>query len=129
MSANSYPDVSNPDILDRIPLDARAVLDVGCGSGALGRDYKRRNPAAKVYGIEQDEAAARIAAERLDEVVLCNLDDNILPFGDTRFDCIVYGDILEHLQDPWSVLSRQAARLNDSGTVVGSSEWKLVGAV
>ena len=63
-----YPDVPNPDLLDRIPLDARVVLDVGCGSGALGAEYKRRNPGCRYLGIEPDPDAARIAARRLDEV-------------------------------------------------------------
>jgi hypothetical protein len=29
-----YPDGYNPDLLERIPLHARTVLDVGCGGGA-----------------------------------------------------------------------------------------------
>ena len=118
MTATSYPDLSNPDLLDRMPLDARIVLDVGCGSGALGRDYKRRNPAARVLGIERDVRSARIAERRLDAVAVCDVEHDELPFGETRFDCIVYGDILEHLRDPWSVLARQVQLLTENGTVV-----------
>ena len=43
-----YPDVANPDLLERMPLDARVVLDVGCATGALGAEYKRRNPRARM---------------------------------------------------------------------------------
>jgi SAM-dependent methyltransferase len=118
VTATLYPDQSNPDLLDRVPLDARSVLDVGCGAGSLGRDYKRRNPGAKFYGIEMDPDAARVAADRLDHVALCDVEVEPLPFGETRFDCIVYGDVLEHLRDPWKVLQRQAPMLTDAGTVL-----------
>jgi 2-polyprenyl-3-methyl-5-hydroxy-6-metoxy-1,4-benzoquinol methylase len=118
MSATSYPDQTNPDLLDRIPLDARTILDVGCGTGALARDYKLRNPAAKVYGIELDAQVARLARERMDELAVCDVEAQPLPFGDTRFDCIIYGDILEHLRDPWAVLARHAPMLTESGTAL-----------
>jgi hypothetical protein len=37
---------------------------------------------------------------------------------DRPIDCIVYGDILEHLRDPWRVLRRHAEALSDDGTIV-----------
>ncbi len=63
---SAYPDVPNTDLLDRIPLDARVVLDVGCGAGALGAAYRRLNPRARLLGIEQDRdgGAHRGAASR-----------------------------------------------------------------
>jgi SAM-dependent methyltransferase len=118
MSDHSYPDQSNPDLLDRLPLEARTLLDVGCGSGALSRDYKRRNPAAKVFGIEIDATVARLAAQRMGEVAVGDVEANPLPFGETRFDCIIYGDILEHLRDPWAVLNAQLPYLTENGTVL-----------
>ncbi len=115
---HSYPDQANPDLVERIPLDARTLLDVGCGSGALGRDYKRRNPGARFFGIELDPQVARTAALRMDEVAVCDVEAEPLPFGDTRFDCIIYGDILEHLRDPWTLLARQVPLLTENGTVL-----------
>lgn len=113
-----YPDYANPDLLDRIPLSARVVLDVGCATGALGMAYKQRNPAARVLGIERDPDAARIAAQRLDRVAIADVERTPLPFGDEAVDCIVYGDVLEHLTDPWAVLSAHARVLSPNGTVV-----------
>ncbi len=114
----AYPDLPNPDLLSRIPLDARVVLDVGCGAGALGAEYKRRNPACRVLGIESNPDAARIAATRLDEVATGDVEADPMPFADTAIDCIVYGDVLEHLRDPWRVLSVQARSLSPTGTVL-----------
>ena len=109
-------------MLERIPLDARVILDIGCGSGALGAEYKRRNPACRVLGIESDPASARIAATRLDEVANIDVETDPLPFPDLgsglTIDCIIYGDILEHLRDPWRVLKLQAQALSPNATVL-----------
>ncbi len=125
-----YPDILNPELIDRIPLSARTVLDVGCGGGALGAEYKRRNPRARYFGIELDPDAARLAATRLDAVAAVNVETDPLPFGDTRFDCILYGDVLEHLRDPWSVLGEHARQLSPEGVVIicmpNAEHWSFV---
>ena len=110
----AYVDAVNQDLLDRIPLIAKVVLDVGCGTGALGAAYRRLNPRARVLGIEMDPGAAAIAAQRLDEVAIGDVEDDPLPFApEGGIDCIIYGDVLEHLRDPWAVLHRHAEALND----------------
>ncbi|MCW3473311.1 methyltransferase domain-containing protein [Limobrevibacterium gyesilva] len=113
-----YADAANPDLLKRIPLNAMTVLDVGCGTGALGAEYKRRNPAVRYLGIETDIASARIASQRLDEVATIDVEAGPLPFDDKAFDCIIYGDVLEHLRDPWSLLLRHAELLSPTGTIL-----------
>jgi SAM-dependent methyltransferase len=116
---SSHVDAVNPDLLDRIPLDARVVLDVGCGTGALGAAYRRLNPRARVLGIEVDPAAAAIAARRLDDVAVGNIETDPLPFAPQGgIDCIIYGDVLEHLRNPWEVLARDAASLSDEGIIL-----------
>lgn len=125
-----YPDVLNPELIDRIPVAARTVLDVGCGGGALGAEFKRRNPRARYLGIELDAQAARLAATRLDEVAEVDVETEPLPFGDTVFDCILYGDVLEHLRDPWTVLRAQVRQLAPAGVVVicmpNAEHWSFV---
>jgi len=115
----AYPDHPNNDLLERIPLSASVVLDVGCNTGALGAAYRRLNPRARLLGIEQDPEAAELARQRLDQVAVVDVEQDPMPFTlDRPIDCIVYGDILEHLRDPWSVLRRHAEALSDDGTMV-----------
>jgi glycosyltransferase involved in cell wall biosynthesis len=115
----SYPDQANNDLLERIPLDASIVLDVGCNSGGLGAAYRRLNPRARLLGIERNQAAAALAAQRLDQVAVVDVEQDPMPFTlDRPIDCIVYGDILEHLRDPWPVLRRHAEALSDDGTML-----------
>jgi SAM-dependent methyltransferase len=115
----SYPDLPNPDLLDRIPLEARVVLDVGCGSGALAAAYRPLNPRACLFGIEQDADAAALAADRMDAVATLDVEQTPLPFAlPGGIDCLIYGDVLEHLKDPWAVLRRQVEALSEAGTVL-----------
>jgi len=112
-------DLPNPDLLERIPLNAGSVLDVGCSTGALLSIYRRYNPRARLLGIESDAECASLARSRLDDVAEVDVEIDPLPFKLERpLDCIIYGDVLEHLRDPWAVLRRHAEALSDDGIIL-----------
>jgi SAM-dependent methyltransferase len=112
-------DLPNPDLLERIPLNAGTVLDVGCSTGALLSIYRRYNPRARLLGIENDPECAALARTRLDEVAEVDVEIDPLPFKLERsLDCVIYGDVLEHLRDPWAVLRRHAEALSDDGVIL-----------
>ena len=116
---SAYPDHANNDLLERIPLSARIVLDVGCNTGALGAAFRRLSPRALLLGIENNPPAAELAAQRLDQVAVSDVEQNPMPFTlDRPLDCIVYGDIIEHLREPWAVLRRHAEVLSDDGVML-----------
>jgi len=114
-----YPDFANPELLEKMPLNAATVLDVGCSHGALGVHFLRRNPNARVLGIDIDEAALAKAKTRLSEVFLGDAEKFPMPFEvPNGIDCIVYGDVLSHLADPWALLKEQAKYLAPGATVL-----------
>jgi len=115
-----HPDDLDPDLLARIPLTARTVLEIGCGPGLLGAAYRQLNPRARLLGTEADPAAAAVAAERLDAVAVAKIDADPLPFDlpPGSVDCILYGEALATLADPWTVLRRHAEALSDTGTIL-----------
>jgi trans-aconitate methyltransferase len=39
---DTYGAAANPDLLSRVPDGAGALLDVGCGAGAMGRALRAR---------------------------------------------------------------------------------------
>lgn len=115
----SYPDFANPDLVEAIPLTARTVIDIGCAGGALGSAYLRRNPRARVLGVDVDAESIALAQTRLSEAAYCDVQTQAFPFDLTAgIDCLVYGDVLEHLSDPWTVLARHVEQLNPDGTVL-----------
>ncbi|MGD0102998.1 MAG: methyltransferase domain-containing protein [Rhodopila sp.] len=107
------------DLLSRIPLPARTILDVGCGTGTLAAAYRPINPKARLLGIEVDPVAAERAASHMDQVATVDPETDPLPFDlPDGIDCIIYDGILGHLRDPWDLISRQAEALSPDGVML-----------
>lgn len=101
------------------------ILDVGCGAGYFGEFLKLHGHASEVVGIEVDPAAANEASTKLDQVLCANLNqtsviDVLKDFDKALFDYIVCADVLEHLIDPWNVLSDLVTFLKPGGQVLVS---------
>jgi 2-polyprenyl-3-methyl-5-hydroxy-6-metoxy-1,4-benzoquinol methylase len=105
-----------PELQALVPPGARRILDLGCASGALGAALKERPGAPAVIGVESDPVYAAAARERLDRVVEADLEalaaSEDLEGELGRFDCLIAGDVLEHLVDPWSALASYAVLLD-----------------
>lgn len=107
-----------PELQARVPASARRILDLGCSSGALGAALKARQD-CEVVGVEVDGDYVVDAQAQLDDVL--HADVEAVDFSALgRFDCVIAGDVLEHLVDPWRVLRDAAATLGPGGTVVVS---------
>lgn len=117
---NYYENPRN-DITGLIPEDAVCILDVGCGTGNLGAAIKRaRDSHIEVVGIEINQEAAEKARGKLDKVITGNVETLSLPFPRGYFDVLVYGDVLEHMVDPWGILKRHGELLKAEGLVIAS---------
>ncbi len=107
------------DLVELIPPGARRILDVGCGVGKTGQVLRERG-FEEIFGVEVDPGAADQARPFYKEVIVGDVAGDILPFGKGFFDCIIYGDVLEHLVDPWKVLQRHREILSDDGSIICS---------
>ncbi|MCX7857417.1 MAG: class I SAM-dependent methyltransferase [Deltaproteobacteria bacterium] len=107
------------DMIDMIPKTVEKVLDVGCGGGCTGLALKQTKN-IQVVGIEIRHDIAEFAKKSYDLVLVGDVERIDLPFPPKYFDCIIYGDILEHLIDPWSLLKRHNAYLKTGGIILVS---------
>lgn len=116
------------DLLERIDPAAKSVLEFGCGEGGLGEALKQRQ-SCRVVGVELDASAARIAETRLDAVHQGDVRDVIARL-DEKFDFVVGGDILEHIDDPWVFLEGLRNVVRPGGQLLLSlpnvSAWPIV---
>lgn len=95
------------------------VLDVGCGSGALG-EYLHSKRQCTVDGVTFNEAEAELARASYRKVEVADLERTPLTdlFGDSRYDRIVCADILEHLRQPEALLGAMAQLLAPGGQLL-----------
>lgn len=108
----------NHHLLRAVPTDALRLLDVGCGEGRLGEALKRLDPRRAVFGAECQPAAAARAATRLDRAFCLDVEADDVPLEPGSLDCLLYGDVLEHLRDPEAALRRHRPLLRPGGVAL-----------
>ena len=110
-----------PDIETLVNPNAKRVLDVGCSTGTLGAAIKVKT-GAQVFGIELSEEMATESRKHIDRVFVGDAAEIILQgtLEGYQFDTIVFADVLEHLVDPWAVLSAATHYLEPEGTIIAS---------
>jgi 2-polyprenyl-3-methyl-5-hydroxy-6-metoxy-1,4-benzoquinol methylase len=114
---NLYYQRQRREIEPFIPINARRILDVGCGQGFFGEMLKSTRE-IEVWGIELDSVSAKEAIRRLDTVLIGDVEKNLNSLSDGYFDCIVFNDVIEHLVDPWNILRLIKPKLCSSGIIV-----------
>ncbi|MBD1862952.1 MULTISPECIES: glycosyltransferase [Trichocoleus] len=96
------------------------VIDFGCATGYLAQFLSQRG--CKVTGIEVNPEAAKTAENYCEQVIVADLDlvslAEILP--EKKFDVAVFGDVLEHLRNPWQLLKATIQLLKPDGYIVAS---------
>ncbi len=112
-----YYSWNRKDILKLIPGNIERLLDVGCGKGLLGK-YLKKSGIKTVVGIELIKEAEKIAKKHLDKVYIGDIENKSFPIKKEYFDCIICGDILEHLIDPYSVLLKLKSYLKKDGILI-----------
>jgi SAM-dependent methyltransferase len=85
---------------------ASRVLDVGCGYGAVARSIARALPRTEVTGIENDLGRYLQAKDHVDnppnvKFIFSDLYDYS---PESKFDCIVLSNVLEHLENRTAIL-------------------------
>lgn len=94
------------------------ILEVGCSAGYFGAALKRAGHS--VYGVEPYAPAAEQAAKVLDGVHTGTLAEFFACHSDTKFDVIVFGDVLEHLANPRAELLQCHSHLENDGYLISS---------
>lgn len=116
-----YFDNVRREIAELLPPHSQRVLEVGCGAGATLQWLKRDGYCEVTVGMELFDAAAAIARQRLDQVVVGNAEQLIdQSFGPATFDLVLCLDVLEHLIDPWLFITKLERLLKPGGTLISN---------
>ena len=130
--AHRYGDLyesAREDLIVHVPLDSRDILDIGCANGLFGQMLKKRQRCV-VTGIECDTELVNMAKARLDNVISGDIEEIIDRGSLGRFDCILCGDLLEHLNNPWKVVGGLKRHLKKGGLFIASvpniANWAII---
>ena len=107
------------DLIRLIPPQAKRILEVGCAGGMTGKALREKG-FEEIVGIEVNEEVAKNGKCYYDKLIIGDVEKVSLPFEKEYFDCILYGDVLEHLVDPWQVLKKHYPFLKKGGTIICS---------
>lgn len=121
LKAERYETTDIPLGRNRVFVDLAAqghrILECGCATGFLSRYLVERG--CTVTGLEIDAEAAAKARQWCKDVILTDLNQQDWAEGITKdYDTILFGDVLEHLIDPESVLRKASELLAPSGRVI-----------
>lgn len=109
-------------LLNRAGLpNAKRVLEVGCGTGAvLGNIAK--GPRTSLHGLDIDQAALQTAKRQAPTALLARGDAHKLPYGDRSFDIVFTHFVLLWLAEPAKALAEMRRVTRRGGTVLALAE-------
>ncbi|MBN1974702.1 MAG: class I SAM-dependent methyltransferase [Sedimentisphaerales bacterium] len=103
------------------------VLDVGCGSGSILNDIRKRT-GCQVYGVDISENAVQTAKE-LYGIDIFKGDIKDSTWQDNYFDVITAWQYLEHVNDPNQNVEKMCRLLKNSGwLILGIPNYKSLHA-
>jgi 2-polyprenyl-3-methyl-5-hydroxy-6-metoxy-1,4-benzoquinol methylase len=115
-----YKNNGNLGLLRLVPLDARRILDVGCGAGDNARNIKQLIADAIIDGITTSENEKTCAIQYMDSCSIVDIESDFseLLVEHELYDVLLFSHVLEHLRDPDLVLERMLQLLKPGGVIL-----------
>jgi len=96
------------------------VLEIGCNAGYFSEKIKRLTK-SKITGVDIDYRLEDNAKQKLDHLIIGDIEDPNVQKNVGRnapFDFIILLHVIEHLKDPWSLISNLNIYLKDNGKLI-----------
>lgn len=113
----AYASPANETILGYVTNSDQSVLDVGCGTGELAKEIRRRFPYLGIDGITNSKMEHELSTGELRNCYLYDLNDETMP-PLQKYDLIIFSHVLEHLPWPRDILKKFANHLNRCGRII-----------
>lgn len=111
-------------IIREIPHNVNLILDVGCGSGWVAKEFLGKNK--KVISLDISKKNPSIVKQLYQSQNHLPLvaDSFKLPFHSESVDCVIASEIIEHVIDPKEFLRELFRVVKKGGKVVISTPYK-----
>jgi SAM-dependent methyltransferase len=115
--------------LDALALPpGAAVLDAGCGTGALAEALAARDPAARITGVDLSDAFIAAAQARAPHATFRTGDITRLSDADGAFDAALSLLVLQFVPDRAAAVA-ELARVTRPGGIVAAAMWDFTGGL
>jgi 2-polyprenyl-3-methyl-5-hydroxy-6-metoxy-1,4-benzoquinol methylase len=105
-------------IFRQIPIGSK-VLEIGSADGRLANLLTLKKKCS-VYCVEKDQSLAIIGQNKCAQMLNLDIENTELPYEHEMFDCIILGNVLEHLKEPSKTLFDLKKYLSTSGFLIYS---------
>lgn len=82
------------------PLNAKTILDIGCGEGFSLQKISENKIGEKLEGIDYSKDAIKIGKNLFPKLNLKQGSIYNLPYKNNAFDLVICTEVLEHLENP-----------------------------
>jgi trans-aconitate methyltransferase len=103
-----------------------AVLDAGCGTGALAAALAARDPSARITGLDLSAAFVAAAVARVPGAAFRTGDITTLPDADAAYDAALSLLVLQFVPDR-ARAAAELARVTKPGGLVAVAMWDFCG--
>jgi len=111
------------DLIEMMDKAPETILEIGCGIGTTCVAIRNRYPACKTIGIDIDEKSIQKASSVIDKAIVADIEKTELSklgIEEESLDYILYGDVLEHFENPWEILRKHKKYLKPDGQILAS---------
>jgi 2-polyprenyl-3-methyl-5-hydroxy-6-metoxy-1,4-benzoquinol methylase len=119
----SYYSNVRSDLLAMLSGQGLRLLEVGCGTGSTLLHAREQGIASAIVGAEYVGEVAAAARHRGVKKIYSGdflVAADKIRRNEKPFDAIIFGDVLEHMTDPWSALAAAHGLLSGGGQIVAS---------
>lgn len=106
MNQFDYYASSRPEILNLLNFSFNTVLDVGCGKGETAKLIKSHYPESEFTGVDMYCDPHFNYSNIFDQFYKLDITTELNQLDRRNYDLVLMLDVLEHLVDPYSFLSK-----------------------
>lgn len=111
-------------IISQVPKNVKTVLDVGCGSGWVAKEFLNKNKKVISLDISKSNPQKVKQLYQSQNHFQVVADSFKLPFESNSIDCVIASEIIEHVVDPKSFLKELFRVVSENGRLIVSTPYK-----
>ncbi|MEP0860147.1 MAG: class I SAM-dependent methyltransferase [Ignavibacterium sp.] len=111
-------------LISQVPKNVKTILDVGCGSGWVAKEFLKKN--VEVISLDISKSNPQKVKELYPSQNHYQIvaDSFKLPFGSNSIDCVIASEIIEHVVEPKLFLEELFRIVSRDGRLIISTPYK-----